>query len=101
MSTKVVIIVNPNFGKRLANLPLDVAAWIIESPVNTSAVKGFCEQQPPKNHVAVPTIFRGSPESSPEDVFINEFSTIDLHHGPYSANPPYSEIEVFGVPLTP
>ena len=30
----------------------------------------------------------------------SEFDTIDLHHGSYSADPPYAVVEVFGAPLS-
>ena len=30
---------------------------------------------------------------------MSELDTIDLHHGPHSANPPYTVLEVFGTTL--
>ena len=37
---------------------------------------------------------------SSEDVLINELGAIDLHHGLYSANPPYTVLEVIGTGIT-
>jgi len=37
---------------------------------------------------------------SSEETLIGELETIDLHHGAYSANPPYTLIEVIGTPIT-
>jgi hypothetical protein len=41
------------------------------------------------------------PKASSEDSLINEMDMIDLHHGPLSAELPYSVLEVLGTPLTP
>jgi len=46
------------------------------------------------------TTFRFAEDSSSEDTLINELDTIDLHHGTYSANPPYTVIEVIGVEIS-
>ncbi len=34
-------------------------------------------------------------------MIINRFTTIDLHHNHYSHDPAWSQIEVYGVGLTP
>jgi hypothetical protein len=33
-------------------------------------------------------------------MLLAELDTIDLHHGSYSADPPYTVLEVLGTPLT-
>ena len=33
-------------------------------------------------------------------MLINELDTIDLHHGTYSANPPYTVLDVIGTAVT-
>jgi hypothetical protein len=37
---------------------------------------------------------------SAEETLVGELGTIDLHHCPDSADPPWSQIEVLGTPLT-
>ena len=37
---------------------------------------------------------------SPEDLLLGELETIDLHHGTYSSDPPYTLLEVRGVALS-
>ncbi len=44
------------------------------------------------------TLFQSKPETSPELRLIWNFETIDLHHGSYSADPPYTVINVIGTP---
>jgi hypothetical protein len=46
------------------------------------------------------TIFKTRDDSSPEDTLIQELQTIDLHHGVYSANPPYTVLEVIGTGIS-
>jgi len=40
---------------------------------------------------------RFDPSIAPEDVFLAQLGTIDLHHGPYSTSNRYTELEVVGV----
>ena len=40
------------------------------------------------------------PNVAAEDHFLAEADTIDLHHGPYSTDTPYTELEVIGCHLT-
>ena len=36
----------------------------------------------------------------PEAILLSQLDTIELHHGPYSADPPYTQLEVFGTALS-
>jgi hypothetical protein len=42
------------------------------------------------------TTFKAPEDTSSEDMLISELNTIDLHHGSYSANPPYTVLDVIG-----
>jgi len=44
--------------------------------------------------------FVDGPSDSAEDLLIGLLPTIDLHHGEYSQDPPYSAMQVFGVTAT-
>jgi len=46
------------------------------------------------------TTFGFGDDSSSEDILINELDVIDLHHGMYSAKPPYTILEVIGTGIT-
>ena len=58
------------------------------------------EERHQTHHLTGITIFNYDPTDSPETNLLRELATIDLHHGPLSADPPYMEIEVFGTVLT-
>ena len=74
--------------------------WIVDTPINKTVVRRLWSERPQQNHLTGITTFDDFESSSPEDILLGEFDTIDLHHGAYSANPPYTIIEVVGTPLT-
>jgi hypothetical protein len=45
-------------------------------------------------------MFCDLPSASSEEPFVAQIEMIDLHHGPYSADPPYTVIEAFGTAAT-
>jgi hypothetical protein len=55
---------------------------------------------PNRSHLVGVTTFKIPEDSLPEDILINELDTIDLHHGTYSANPPYTVLDVIGTAMT-
>lgn len=93
---KVIVVVDPLFGDRLASLPPNTPVWVGDTPANNPVVHRLREERQQNNHLTGITTFRFTKEISSEDNLIREFASIDLHHGPASTNPPYAEIEVFG-----
>jgi len=93
---KVAIVVDRSFGERLADLAVNQPVWVVDSVVNTPKAEQLTKLRRSPNHLTGITIFRPGTDASPEDDLLTEFPTIDLHHGPYSAKPPYTVIEVFG-----
>jgi hypothetical protein len=97
---KVIVILVPNFGERLSALPAGVPVWIVDTPTNTPVAHRLGKERPNENHLTGITTFRIDPKDSPEQNLLDELSTIDLHHGPLSADPPYMQIQVVGTGLT-
>jgi hypothetical protein len=93
---RVRVVVDSNFGERLAGLPAHEPVWIIDSPANTPVAHRLWKQRPAKNHLTGITTFKPGPNLSAQEELLNQLGTIDLHHGEYSANPPYTVIEVIG-----
>jgi hypothetical protein len=54
---------------------------------------------PNRNHLEGVT-FKAGDDCSSEKTLINELDTIDLHHASYSADPPYTVLEVIGTPIS-
>lgn len=97
---KVVVVVDENYGERLAGVSSDVPVWIVDTPGNRPVVERIWRERRAESHLTGVTLFN-SYGSTPEQRFLAEIDTIDLHHGEYSADPPYSILEVIGVRLTP
>src|SRR4051794_31871527 len=91
----VRVVVDREFGERLEALPRAVPVWIVDSPGNTAAAARIRQEYSDPCEAGI-TTFRAYPQMSPERLFLAELATIDLHHGEYSQNPPYSAIEVIG-----
>lgn len=96
---KVYIVVDREFGDKLAEIE-GAPVWIVDTPINKTVVRRLWSEQPQKNHLTGITTFDDFESSSLEDILLGQFDAIDLHHGVYSANPPYAVIEVVGTPLT-
>jgi len=95
----VFVVVNPDYGTRLAQLPRDEPVWILDTPVNRIAAEELWVSTQAEVRSRDVTLFKSTAPSA-EDHVINHLDTIDLHHGVYSANPPYSAFEIIGAELT-
>ena len=93
---RVRVVVDPNFGERLASLPAHEPVWVIDSAANSPVAHRLWRERPAENHLTGITTFKSGGNCSPEEELLAQLGTIDLHHGEYSANPPYTVIEVIG-----
>jgi hypothetical protein len=99
--SQVVVVVDPEFGSRLRELQAGSPVWVTMSPTNEAIVRSLWASAPASTtHLDGITGFRHDARRSPEDQFLAELSTIDLHHGPYSAKVPYDALRVIGCKLT-
>jgi len=97
---RVFVVLDRECGHRLSELVLSGPVWALDSPKNRSAAENFWSQFPSRDHLDGITIFKASAEHSLEEVLINELETIDMHHGVYSADPPYTVLQIIGTALT-
>jgi hypothetical protein len=96
---KVSVVVDREFGEQLATLASGVPVWIVDTPINKAVAKRFWKERPHENSLTGITTFDFSESDAPEEIVVSMLDTIELHHGPHSADPPYTVIEVFGVTL--
>ena len=92
----VHIVVDPVFGERLASLPPRQPVWIVDSPQNTPVVHRLWRERPGESHLEGVTTFKPGRNQSAEGGLMGILDTVDLHHGEYSADPPYSLLDVVG-----
>jgi hypothetical protein len=90
------MVVDPTFGERLASLPTGEPAWVIDSPLNTPVAHRLWRERKDENHLTGITTFKPGANTSPEEEVIRMLDTIEEHHGEYSADPPYSILEIIG-----
>jgi hypothetical protein len=96
----VLVILDPAFGEKLLSIPAGRPVWITMSPVNEPFVRAIWNTRETSSHLVGITGFHFNANASAESTLLNELSTIDLHHGPYSSTTPYTQITSIGVRLT-
>jgi hypothetical protein len=95
------VILDPDYGERLREVPSGQPTWITMSPVNEPVIRSLWALRSDSSQLTGITGFSYQKDASPADRFLQELDTIDLHHGPYSSDAPYTELEVVGAQLTP
>jgi len=100
MAPKAYVIVDRDLGERLREICANTPVWIVDSPSNGPMIRRLSKENQVHEHLERITSFSDLRPSSPEELFLVEFGTIDLHHGSYSVEPPYATLEAVGTPLT-
>jgi hypothetical protein len=72
----------------------------VDTVVNRVVIERLWEERCEEDHLTGITAFKNRDAMSPEELLLRELDGIDLHHGQYSANPPYMIIEIFRVSLS-
>lgn len=97
---RVFVVVDPEYGERLSELAQSGPVWIVDTQKNRAVAQKIWDDQPNRSHLDGVTTFKTGVDCLPEGTLINELDTIDLHHGTYSANPPYTVLEVIGAGMS-
>jgi hypothetical protein len=97
---RVVIVLDREYGERLSQLVGQTPVWIIATPTNRAEAQKIWAADSDRNHLDGVTTFKTKDDRSPEEALINELDAIDDHQGIYSANPPYTVIEVIGTSIS-
>jgi hypothetical protein len=106
MGRRVVgLVVDRNFGDRLAELARSFHVWVVESPANTPVIQRIWNNEPSASAGdqlgAGVTSFVANEKEFPEAICARIAGDLEEHHGEFAHDPPWSEIEVFGVKLSP
>jgi hypothetical protein len=96
----VCVVLDREYGTRLLGLLETGPIWAIDSQSNREVVRRFWEKFPSRDEMDGLTVFKAACDRTSEEILLDEFATIDLHHGPYSADPPYTVIRVIGTSPT-
>jgi len=97
----VALVVDPEFGERLADLSRRIHVWVLGTPTNRRvAERVWREARGVHSLESGITTFEESPDAAAEEIVRRQLPTIDLHHGAQSHSPPWSVLEVYGAPPT-
>jgi hypothetical protein len=94
----VSVVVDGEYGAEIATLLDSGPVWAVDTQTNRTVAADLWAKFPDRDHLDGVTIFQGA--GSPEETLINKLDTIDMHHNAYSADPPYTILQVFGTVLT-
>ncbi len=94
---RVHVVVDAHYAERIRALPLSEPAWVVDSPDNHPVIQALWQERRPLNESAGITSFKYDPHAAPDGWLISILSVVDLHHGEYSHDPPYSILNVIGV----
>ncbi len=97
---RVFVVLDREYGEQLSRLVEKSPVWIVDTPKNRTVAQSIWSADTSRSHLEGVTTFKTRDDSSPEDTLIQELETIDLHHGVYSANPPYTVLEVIGTAIS-
>ena len=99
---EIAVVVEPCFGARLPDLAKQVHVWICASDENSEAVRSYwdSETKDANSFESGATEYQIDTSGTPEDWCCNIVPTVDLHHGEFSNDPPWSSIRVYGTALT-
>jgi hypothetical protein len=97
---RVFIVLDRRYGQRLEQLAQNGPVWIVDTPANRAVAQQIWTAAPNRGYLEGVTTFKFLEDSSSGDILMNELDAIDLHHGTYSANPPYTVIEVIGTSIS-
>lgn len=97
---RVFVVLDGEYGQRLEKLVLAGPVWIVDTSVDRTVAERVWAADPNRSHLKGVTTFKFEAGRSREDVLIGELDTIDEHHGTYSANPPYTILEVIGTEIS-
>lgn len=95
-----IVVVDREFGERLKTLQSEVPVWIIDTPVNTPVARLLWNERPERTDLDGITTFQAPKSASSEEVLLSILDTVHLHHGQYSADPPYTVVEILGASPT-
>jgi hypothetical protein len=97
---RVFVVLDREYAERLSEVAAAGPVWIVDTPTNRAAAQRIWAADPNRSHLDGITTFKTADESSPETALIEQLDTIDLHHGTYSASPPYTVLEIIGTTIS-
>jgi hypothetical protein len=98
---QVAIVLDPQFAEKLGDLAASMPVWVVDTPENRRIAELLWAQSS-RDSIArdVTTAKADSTEATPF-LLSRLLSLVDLHHGEFSHDPPWTLLHVYGVQLCP
>jgi hypothetical protein len=97
---RVFVVLDREYGERLCELAAKGPVWIVDTLTNRAVAQRIWTADPNRSHLDGITTFKTADAPSPETALIDQLDTIDLHHVTYSANQPYTVLEIIGTTIS-
>lgn len=97
----VALVLDPEFGEKLATVCARVHAWAIDSPKNREIFESLWKEPACEGYEIETGVTIFKPKGvDVEDWCVAVIDQLDMHHNHYSHDPPYSVLEVYGARLS-
>jgi hypothetical protein len=99
----VALVLDRDFGQRLAPLATRMHVWIVNTPENVSAARVVRDEGGLGTAYSLErqvTTFDAILSDPPDKIAVDILDTIDEHHSEFSHMPPWSILEVYGAQPT-
>ena len=87
----VTVVFDADFGSELERLAGRMPVWVVDTPANRTVAERLWQH--PKLDI---TTFQARPGDTVEETCVSLLGTVELHHGPLSADPACAVWEVIG-----
>jgi len=91
-SLRVAVVLDRDYDENLNKIAARMSVWILDSDANTAAANAWWDQHPDSEHMV--TTFKKFSD------FAGLMNDIELHHGKYSQEISFRDLETFGLAIT-
>jgi len=92
----VALVLIRDFGSRLEGLAERLHVWLVDTPTNLAEARRIWSESRARSLERGVTVFDAGTAADPDEIARQQLDTIDLHHGSWSHDPPWSRLEVYG-----
>jgi len=97
---RVLLVLDRDYDGELSSVPANTHIWLIDSPANRNVAANYRALHGGSSVETGATTFKAADDDLASETCLKVLDDIDLHHGQYSSDPPYSVLEVVGSRLT-
>lgn len=97
----IALVLDPEFGQKLATLAARVHTWAIDTPTNRAVAERMWKATESEGHDIETGVTTFKPQGAgAEEWCLAVVDQLDVHHNHYSHDPAYSVLEVYGARLS-